>query len=177
MSVSRFALTAAVLVGTCAMAQSPVRFGLEAQAGLAQSDLKTYVDSKPFVGVGVQATYDLPGASLLRGRLDYNRYFDATIKGVNTKAENLELAADFVFYVDGKNQGVYFLVGPSAVRWSLDAQVSSLHGTLDTTKLGLNAGIGYQVTRNLGVEARYSYCDLAPEFKAPSIAFSANYRF
>lgn len=159
------------------MAQTPVRFGVEVQAGIPQSDLKTYVDSNPFVGVGVQATTDLSSTIALRGRLDYNRYADAKVDSITTKASNLELAADCLIYVDGMNRGIYFLVGPAAVRWDMEAgdSIGSSEGT--TTKLGLNAGVGYQVNHNLGVEARYAYSSLSPNFNAPSVALSVNYRF
>lgn len=191
MSMKHLVLSAVLLAGTCAMAESPVRFGVTVQGGVPLSDLDTFMASNPCVGVGIQATLDLSKSVALRGRLDYNHYADADVNFVTfqqrftnvdvyhakDKTNALELALDYMYFVDGKDKGLYLVFGPSAIQWDMRVDVSGQSVEEKTTKLGLNAGIGYQIDHNLSVEARYTYSSVSSDFAAPSLMISLNYRF
>ena len=114
-------------------------------------------------GLGAHMTLDLKGGHMIRPRLDATWYpkfstGDSTFGG-STKFSNVSLGADYLYFVEGKPEGLYFTGGLSAVRWKAEADVTLFGTTMSdsesTTKLGLAAGLGYQFNKTVGAELRY----------------------
>jgi hypothetical protein len=150
--LSRLTLASIVAAGAALSAQD-AHFGVQGQVNIPLGDLKDFVDSKPGLGVGVHGTFDLGSGSVIRPRFDYNVYPKATVHSLDNKADNVNLGADYLYYVDGKStEGFYLTGGLSAVRWHFDTNGF----TEDTTRLGVALGGGYQWNSTFGTELRYT---------------------
>ena len=163
MNLRSLSLTALALGSLGRQAQEGPRFGLQATLSLPQGDLKDAVDSKMGYGVGAHVTFDLQGGHMIRPRLDATWYPKYTVSDAFGSASvtysNLSLGADYLYFVEGKPQGLYFTGGLSAVQWKGEASVNVLgisgSDSETTTKLGLAAGLGYQFNKTVGAELRY----------------------
>ncbi len=149
-----FAVTA--LAATSLAAQEGPRFGLQATLNQPQSDLKDAVDSKLGFGVGAHLFVDLGKGHALRPRLDYIWFPEYSAYGASLKVNNLSVGADYLYFVEGKAEGIYFTAGLSANRWKAELSDPLFGNTSEsTTKLGLAAGLGYQFNKTVGAELRY----------------------
>jgi hypothetical protein len=63
------------------------------------------------------------------------------------------VAADYTYHLDHRQRGIYFLGGLSVLdyRWS-----RSDGSNYDSSALGLDLGVGYDVDRHVGLQARYT---------------------
>ena len=156
MKLRSLALTTLALAGSALAAQEGPRFGLQATLNQPQSDLKDAVDSKLGFGIGGHVFVDLGQGHALRPRLDYMWFPEYDLGGATLKVNNLAVGADYLYFVEGKTEGVYFTAGLSANRWKAEADVAGFGNSSEsTTKLGLAAGLGYQFNKTVGAELRY----------------------
>ena len=74
------------------------------------------------------------------------------------------LGVDYLYYLSGMPKGLYFTGGAGATRWDLSYRTSDRIGngfsssydrSKNTTSLNLAAGLGWQFTRVIGLEARF----------------------
>lgn len=175
MTLNRIALATLLVAGSGLMAQD-ARFGLQAQIAIPQGDLKDAVDSKLGFGAGVHGTFAFDQHAI-RPRFDYTFYPEADLSGVKTKVTSMALGADYLYFVDGKDQGVYFTAGLSAIRWKVEVNTPFFSDSASTTKLGVAAGLGYQWTKAFGTEVRYVNSSIDPNVTANNIVVGATFRF
>jgi hypothetical protein len=176
MTLNRIALATLLVAGTGLMAQD-ARFGLQVQAAIPQGDLKDAVDSKLGIGLGAHGTFAFDQHAI-RPRFDYTFYPEADLSGVKNKVSSMALGVDYLYFVDAKDNGIYFTGGLSAIRWKVDADFAGLGSTsASTTKLGVAAGLGYQWTKAFGTEVRYVNSCLNSNFTANNIVLGATFRF
>jgi len=176
MMFERVALAAFLAAGCCLSAQE-ARFGLQGQVSLPQGDLKDGVDNKLGLGFGVHATFGF-GPHGIRPRYDFTFYPEAKLSGVETQVKNMALGADYLYFVEGGDQGVYLTAGLSAIRWELDVNIAGFDSdSYNTTKLGVAVGVGYQWTRAFGAEVRYVKSSLNHEASANNLVLGATFRF
>lgn len=156
MTVARFALGALVAASLAMPATAQdLRFGVQAHASLPMGDLKDAVDSKAGIGVGLHLTVDFGQGHVLRPRLDYVAFPDATVYSVKNRVNDLSLGADYLYMIEGRT-GCYVLGGLSANRWKFDAEVGGLSFSTSTTKLGYALGTGYAFNENVSLELRFT---------------------
>ena len=155
----------------------PPRYGIQGLVNIPLGDLKTYVDSNPGVGIGVHGTFDLGDGHMLRPRLDYCIYQQATLAAAKQTASYLSIGGDYLYFIAGKPEGLYVTGGLSAVRWDFQYQDPGSNLTSDTIKIGMAAGIGYQWNATLGTEARWLHSSVASSFKADSLQAGVTVRF
>jgi len=197
MSLSRPLLSVLTLAALPLGAQD-VRFGVQLHANLPSADLKELADSKAAFGGGAHLTFDLGQGHVLRPRVDYmifpenKSFLDASvpnIAGGKAKMDAISAGADYLYFFDGKDEGFYLTGGLSWNRWKFDYDYSIKVGqttvagsaTRSTSKVGAAAGVGFNLNRNFGVEARY----LASKFENASgdavnagiVQLTASYRF
>lgn len=166
-------LTAAAL---SLQAEAP-RYGVQGLVNIPLGDLKTYVDSKPGPGFGVHGTFDLGDGHMLRPRLEYGVFPEASFASLKQTATSLSLGGDYLYFITGRPEGLYLTGGLSAMRWSFETTVGTLKATSNTTKLGLAAGVGYQWNATVGTEARYVHSRIASDFQADMLQGGVTIRF
>jgi len=157
-------------------AEAP-RYGVQGLVNIPLGDLKTYVDNNPGIGIGVHGTFDLGDGHMLRPRLDYSLYQQATLATARQTASYLSLGGDYLYFIAGKPEGLYFTAGLSAVRWTFQHQDPGTNLTDDTTKFGVSAGIGYQWDYNIGTEVRWLHSSVSSSFNANSLQAAVTFRF
>jgi len=169
-------LAALTMVALSLQAEAP-RYGVQGLVNIPLADLKSYVDSKPGPGFGIHGTFDLSDGHMVRPRLEYSVFPEASFATVKQTASYLSLGGDYLYFIAGKPEGFYFTAGLSAVRWSFEHKDPTFKVTSDTTKLGMAAGIGYQWNATVGTEARWLHSRVASEFKADSLQAGVTIRF
>mgnify|MGYP001495212755 CR=1 FL=1 len=176
MTLTRITL-AALLAAGCSLSAQEARFGLQGQVSIPQGDLKDGVDSKLGLGLGAHGTFAFD-QHVIRPRFDLSFYPEADLGGVETKVNSMALGADYLYFVEGGDQGVYFTAGLSAIRWEVDVNIPGLGSdSYNTTKLGVAAGMGYQWTRAFGTELRYVQSSLGHDVSANNLVLGATFRF
>ena len=173
---SHCTLAALTMVALSLQAEAP-RYGVQGLVNIPLADLKSYVDSKPGPGFGIHGTFDLSDGHMVRPRLEYSVFPEASFATVKQTASYLSLGGDYLYFIAGKPEGFYFTAGLSAVRWSFEHKDPTFKVTSDTTKLGMAAGIGYQWNATVGTEARWLHSRVASEFKADSLQAGVTIRF
>ena len=159
------------------LAEAP-RYGVQGLVNVPLGDLKDYVDSRPGPGIGVHGTFDLGDGHMLRPRLDYTIYPEASFATVKQTATNLSLGGDYLYFIAGKPEGLYLTAGLAAVRWSFEVKDPVLGDvTSHTTKLGLAAGAGYQWNATVGTEVRFVHSRITGGFQADALQAGVTIRF
>ena len=175
-SLSTLAVLAAAALSL--QAEAP-RYGVQGLVNIPLGDLKEYVDSNPGPGFGVHGTFDLGDGHMLRPRLDYSIFPEASFATIKQTATSLSLGGDYLYFITGKPEGLYLTAGLAVARWSL--QQKDVPGVPDTTsnstKIGVAAGVGYQWSATLGTEARWLHSTLANRFKADAVQAGVTVRF
>ncbi|WP_243303259.1 outer membrane beta-barrel protein [Geothrix oryzisoli] len=171
-------LTLAVLAAAALSlrAEAP-RYGVQGLVNIPLGDLKDFVDSKPGPGVGVHGTFDLGDGHMLRPRLDYSVFPEASFGSLKQSAWDLSLGGDYLYFIAGKPEGLYVTGGLAVVRWSFETKDAFTKVTANTTKLGLAAGVGYQWNATVGTELRYTYSKVDSGFTADGLQAGVTIRF
>jgi hypothetical protein len=169
MKISSPATLALLAAAALSLGAEAPRYGVQGLVNLPLGDLKDYVDSKPGPGFGIHGTFDLGDGHMLRPRLDYSIFPEASFASVKQTATAFGLGGDYLYFLAGKPEGLYLTGGLAAIRWSFETKVGALKDTSSTTKLGLAAGVGYQWNATLGTEARYLHSRVASGFQADSL--------
>ena len=169
-------LAALAMAVTSLRAEAP-RYGVQGLVNVPLGDLKTYVDSKPGPGIGVHGTFDLGEGHMVRPRLDYSVYPEATFATVKRTASYLSLGGDYLYFIARKPEGLYLTGGLAVIRWSFEDKDLSTKVSSHTTKAGLAFGVGYQWNATVGTEARWMHSQVASGFTADAIQAGITIRF
>jgi opacity protein-like surface antigen len=139
-------------------------------------------------GLGVQTGFDIGKSQAIVPRLEYLRLTDSsTVPGpfssidLSATVNCFSLGADYDYYPGGEtDHGFYLLGGLGVARASIEVTGSSAGASATTTSRQTvfypEAGAGYQITPNLGVEVLYKALD----FKDVNVAVNgtvAGYSF
>lgn len=173
-SLSTLALLAATALSL--RAEAP-RYGVQGLVNIPLGDLKTYVDSKPGPGIGVHGTFDLGNGHMVRPRLDYSVYPEASFASTKQTASYLSLGGDYLYFIAQKPEGLYLTGGVAIVRWSFEHKDPISKVSSDTTKAGLAFGVGYQWNATVGTEARWVHSQVASGFTADALQAGITIRF
>lgn len=81
---------------------------------------------------------------------------DVTVYGQNNGSSDtsLGIGADYTYHVDQNRRGFYLLGGLSVVDYHWDTRDGYSH---TDSSLGPDLGIGFDLNRNLGLQARYTF--------------------
>lgn len=170
--------TLAILAAALSLQAETPRYGVQGLVNIPLGDLKEYVDSKPGPGFGIHGTFDLGDGHMLRPRLDYSLFPEASFATIKQTATSLSLGGDYLYFIAGKPEGLYLTAGLAAVRWSLQRKDAGISDTTNnTTKFGVAAGVGYQWNATVGTEARWLHSSLSSGFKADALQAGVTVRF
>lgn len=169
-------LTLLTVAALSLRAEAP-RYGVQGLIKVPLGDLKEYVDSKPGPGFGIHGTFDLGDGHMLRPRLDYSLFPEASFSSIKQKAACFSLGGDYLYFIAEKPERLYLIAGLSAIRWSFEHTDPVSRVTSNTTKFGLAGGVGYQWNATVGTEARYVLSSAASGFKADALQVGVTVRF
>ena len=139
---------AAILIMGTALALSAqgVRFGVQGALSLPANDLADNADTG--LQLGGHARWDFRNGHGLMARAD------ATFFGQNDGVDvsSLAVAADYTYHFERRQRGLYVLAGLAQQNYR-----TSFHGdSQNDSGLGFDLGAGYDLDRNLGLQARYT---------------------
>jgi opacity protein-like surface antigen len=155
------ALAVAIAFGAVQSRAEEPRFGLQFHANLPTGDLKDAVDNKPGAGLGAHVTFDLGAGHVIRPRFDAVFFPEGSVQGFKTKASDLSLGADYLYFPSGKPDGLYLTAGLGLHRWSVDTTIPAIasypaaSASQTSSRFGYAAGLGYNFNRIVGAELRF----------------------
>jgi hypothetical protein len=177
------AALAFALAASLARAEDP-RFGVQVHGNIPIGDLKDAVDSKLGVGGGAHVTFDLGDGHLIRPRLDYIFFPEATFNSgsasVKNKVNDLSAGADYLYFLSGKPEGLYFTGGLSFNHWKVETTAAGVSLSDTSNKLGLAAGVGFHFNASFGAEVRFTtskYGSGSKDFTANTLQACVTLRF
>lgn len=138
---------ALVLMGTAlSLSAQDVRFGVQGALSLPGTDLSDNADAG--LQIGGHARWSFARGSGVIARVD------ATFYGQNdgTNVSDLAFGADYTYHFSGRQTGPYVLAGLSQHNFNTSVSGHSWNNN----GLGLDLGGGYDLDRNLGLQARYT---------------------
>jgi opacity protein-like surface antigen len=166
-----------------ARAEDP-RFGVQVHGNLPSGDLKDAVDSKLGVGGGAHVTFDLGGGHVIRPRIDYTFFPETTLNSgtftVKNKISTLGAGADYLYFIDGKPEGLYVTGGLAFHHWKADVTAGAATYSDSSNKAGFAAGVGFNFNASFGAELRFTssrYGSNSKEFTANAIQAGVTLRF
>ena len=127
-----------------APAVEDARFGIQGAVSVPWADLSD--NANLGIQFGGHGRWDFGQGHGLKGRVDlayYGQKFDIS-------TSSLGLGADYTFHFDRHQRGLYWLGGVSIANYSRNTP----SGKLNDNGLGVDLGLGYDLNRNLGIEAR-----------------------
>ena len=132
-----------LLVGIPLAAQD-VRFGVQGALSIPSADLSDNADLG--LQFGGHARWDFGRGHGLMARADLTYYGQKN----DVTTSSLALAGDYTYHFERRQRGFYVLAGLSMAAYTRDTP----DGTLNDNGLGIDLGVGYDVDRNLGLQAR-----------------------
>ncbi|MDR3671396.1 MAG: outer membrane beta-barrel protein [Holophaga sp.] len=140
--------TLAILVMGTALSLSAqdIRLGVQGAVSVPSGDLND--NATMGLQLGGHARMDLRSGHGLMGRLDavfYGQNNSITVNG-------LAVAVDYTYHVERRQQGLYVLAGLSEQTYHSDYP----NFTRNDNGLGIDLGVGYDIDRHLGLQARYT---------------------
>lgn len=142
------ALAAAAVLATAGpgLSAQDARFGVQAALAFPVNDLTD--NAGLGLQVGGHVRWDFGSGHGLMVRADVTFY--TSKDGASTTSQGV--GADYTYHFDQNRRGFYVLAGVSMMSYN-----TSVPGTSFTNNgLGLDLGVGYDVHRNLGLQARYT---------------------
>jgi hypothetical protein len=143
---------------------------VQVHGSIPSGDLNDAVDGKLGVGGGAHGTFDLGDGHMIRPRLDYTLFPEATVKAIKSKFNDLSLGADYLYFISGKPEGLYVTGGLALHRWSVDRTEAGISYSGNSNKPGFAAGAGYNFNASFGAELRL----LSTKYSASGKDFTAN---
>lgn len=138
------------------------RFGAQVHLSSAVSgQLKDQVDRQLGVGGGIHMTIPLGGPHVIRPRIDYSMFPEATrnapLDRLKTKVSFLNAGADYLYTLHGRAEGFYLIGGIflSHSRRELASSAFGDQGTATSNKPGAALGLGFSLNRSFGAELRF----------------------
>lgn len=153
------ALATLAVAGNSARAEDP-RFGVQVHGNFPTGDLKDAVDSKLGIGGGAHVTFDLSQGHVIRPRIDYTFFPETTLNSgaaaIKNKVNNLSAGADYLYFIDGKPEGLYLTGGLAYNHWKVEATALGQTYSDTSNKLGFAAGAGFNFNASFGAELRFT---------------------
>lgn len=133
------------LAGSPLLAEQP-RYGLQGALAFPTGDLADSGDAG--LQIGGHALWDLRQGMGIMARVDLTSY--GRKDGYN--ASSFGAGADFLYHFDGNHRGLYAMAGLNLQNVSRDVP----YGTIHDSGLGVDLGLGYDIDRNFGLQARFN---------------------
>jgi hypothetical protein len=126
------------------LAAQDVRFGVQGAVSFPTGDLSDVANLG--LQLGAHARWNFHEGHGLMARADWTTYGSKN----DVSTTSLGLGADYTYHFTRSQEGVYVLAGLSLLDYNQDFQGYSV----DNNALGIDFGVGYDVDRHLGLQAR-----------------------
>lgn len=155
-------------------------FAWQAQFNQPVRDFREAMDTKTGLGLGVQWQRYRGNGILHRTRLEWNVYPESPEVGpqkARTQATNVILSFDRLFYFRTSGLGPFIAGGMGVGHWMVDETRGAHRDSWRTNKLNLMAGVGFQFTSHIAMEARYQVASVRDTFDGNSVQVAAVIRY
>ncbi|MCE1229038.1 MAG: porin family protein [Firmicutes bacterium] len=155
MKLTRLALLTLLSCGVMASAQT-VQFGAHGGVNQPIGDLNREVDGRLGFTLGGHVAFYYGDGHELRPYVDVTLYnggwhpVNTTFSKSNVTA--ISGGADYLYYLENRPQGLYLTMGLGLQNWTVSPENAP---NRTKTSLGIAAGAGYRMTRNLSAEGRF----------------------
>jgi len=140
------ALTILIMGSALALSAQDIRLGVQGGISLPTGDLSS--NATMGLQLGGHAKFDLRGGHGIMGRVDLTFYGQNSSISVN----DLAVGADYTYHLERRQQGLYVLAGLSQQNYHTGFPSYSRNDN----GLGIDLGLGYDIDRHLGLQARYT---------------------
>ena len=137
--------TAILALGCTFLSAEDARFGVQGALSFPTNDLTD--TANPGIQVGGHALWDFGRGHGLMARADLGLY--GSKDGFSTTS--LGGGADYTYHIDRNGRGLYFLGGVTFISFN----TSGYGHSSSSNGLGIDVGVGYDLDRHLGFQARY----------------------
>lgn len=155
-------------------------FGGSVQVLAPLKDLKTALDERTGLGIGLQWIHEGRGRWASRTRLEWNVFSESNPVGplgVETSVKQYLLSFDRLYRLGEGSRSLYLLGGVGGARWFVDQQALGTEQGFHTTKLAITGGAGWRFSHAFGLEARYVVSGIDRGMDANTAQVSFNWRF
>jgi Outer membrane protein beta-barrel domain len=132
--------------GALALSAQDVRLGVQGALSFPTNDLSD--NASTGLQLGGHARWDFRGGHGLMARADLTFYGQSNSISVNTIA----VGADYTYHFQQSQRGPYLLAGLSQQNY----HTSFPDFSRNDSGLGIDFGVGYDLDRHLGLQARYT---------------------
>ena len=170
-------------------AHEGIRFGAQVTTSSPMATFHSK-EAKQGYGLGAFATYDLGSGQAVVAKLGADRFSklktgDDVVGGIETTASSISVGADYIMHLNKSKTGFYGLAGLDVQRKHVKKYEQPVVGEQAKTKankteLGFNVGAGYDLNKNLGVQACYKIHTKKEDAKRnsyPSVSVGVTYTF
>ena len=144
-------LTILILSTGLALSAQDARFGVQGALSFPRQDLADVADTG--LQAGGHALWDFGVGRGLMARADLTSYG----QNHDFKVRTLAVGADYLYHFEGRPRGVYALAGLAAQSF----HTSRTGHSSNDSGLGVDLGAGYDLNRNLGLQARFTTTSLS----------------
>lgn len=146
-------------------------FGFQLSSSLPENSLADWLAKKYGFGLGIHTRFDLGNGHALSPRLDYTTYSSSRSGPIHLTpvtntwyADTIALSIDYNYFINHtvKNT-VYILAGIGVISVHLHGPFNGDPNRM--TGISLHGGVGYSMTRNLGMEVRYTHAPIDNQTK------------
>jgi hypothetical protein len=139
-------LTILIMGSALALSAQDVRLGVQGGVSLPAGDLSS--NATLGLQLGGHARFEFREGHGIMGRVDLTFYGQNS----DTNVTDLAVAADYTYHVERRQQGLYVLAGLSQQNFHTGFPDYSRNDN----GLGIDLGVGYDLDRHLGMQARYT---------------------
>jgi len=154
--------------------------GVRVHGMLPMGDLLSQTDGQLGFGGAVFAALPVSSSLMLRPLIGFQyipKGDTLGFAGTKTTVGALDFMVDALWYPsDDPERGAYLIASVGGHQWRVSA-VGTTPSTLNATRLGVNGGIGYQLTPRLGLEVRGFWSPIDKTLTATGLIAGAALRF
>ena len=171
---------AAILLAALPLWGQEASFGLKAHGLVPMSDLRDLTNGQ--LGLGAYAFIDIPVDEAFRlrptiGAQQIPKGDTLGVAGTKTSVTSVDLMLDALWFPgESAERGPYLVGSVGAQQWRVSA-TGSTPSTTSATRLGVAAGIGYQASLHLGVEAKGFWSPIEKNLTATGLTVGVTWRF
>lgn len=174
------ALPALLITAALPLSAQDGAIGARLQGLAVVGDLRNVTSSQAGLGGAVFLSIPATESLVLRPLVGFQFIPRGNTPGLadtKTAVTSIDLMVDALWFPGSDPEhGAYLLGSVGIQQWRVNA-TGAAASTFSATRLGVNAGLGYQATPHLAFEAKGFWSPVKADLTATGLAFGATYRF